>query len=342
MTRESDYLSNKLKERGERVGANPNNASSSFVQHKTIGALRDTMSVDKQARGDREDLEYRNLPIRLAWITRVPDGYRAVMTGTRYNPETVEGDCSEISKLFKATMPEISSLLLRSDNIFIDTDRPTQNPIVVEDLYAEGGLIVDDGEYTVMGKDNSIYSGYVFNKVIDFAGRSVGARLWTDGERFAFQDLIAGDEAREELPTKFVSTPTAGLWGTFGLTRDGDVAVMLPFKIKSVIGDYKKKILGHTIFGNTISIIVTPSLAKPVNATGIKNDDIGEHMNANIYYIPDTYKFFGLGTNRVDLVGDSRDLRRRQLQLYIGVAKSKKLDAQRTTDSGMSILTISL
>jgi len=318
MTKETDFMKNKVNERGEdRVGADIGMISE-HIRPRAIKVLKDVMSIDPTAKGDRGDLEGRNLPIRVAWINRTPGGYRVALVGAKYAPETVDGDDEEISNLFKDVLPDISSMLLRSDDLFIDNSRKTVDPIVVEDTFAVPELIVNDGEYTVMSESNSLYKGYIFNNVVDFGGKTVGARIWSDGKRFAFQDAIAGDEARDVFPTKIDSEPHTGSWGTFGFLDDGKLKLFLPFNIKGVTrAGGRSTIQGHTVFGNDISIIMTPGISKPLLASGIRNDEIGELLNANIYYLPTSYRFFGLGTERVDLIEVPGDLRRRQMKVYL-------------------------
>jgi len=348
MTRETDSLLNKIVDEEyiegirTRVKTEPG-VRDEFRRHKTIKALDDVLAVSTQSIGDVSDLKDRNLPIRIAWITKTPDGFRAVMVGDKYQPETVTGSLETMVKLFKATRPEISSSLLGSDHVFIEEGRSTVNPIVVEDIYGTPAGIAVDGEYTVMDKHDSIYTGYVFNKIIDFAGNTVGSRLWTDGVRFAFQDALAGDEARDDLPTKIASSPSAGIWGTFGSAKDGAVTVFTPFKIKGVIKaphSEKTTILASTIFGNPIAIVTINGISKAVSATGIKNDELGESLNANIYYVPSTYQFFGLGQERVDLIDDPLHLRSRQLKLFFAAEggnygiKNEQKNGKRTNRHG--------
>lgn len=334
MSRETEGLLNKISPSpveyiGGRVKADPG-VVAQYVKNKTVGVLRDVLAPESHSEGDKKDLEEKNLPIRIAWINRTPDGYRVVMTGMKYNPETVDGDLEEISKLFSNTIPDISSMLMKSDDIFIDNNRSTRDPIVVEDTFAIPELVATDGEYTVMTEGDSIYVGYVFNKICDFSGKAVGARIWADGQRFAFQDMIAGDEARDIMPTKVMSKPTTGSWGSFGFLKDDELTLFLPFKIKGMAEQYgKQTMIGHTIFGNNIALIVTPNIQKAVSATGIKNDELGDLLNANIYYIPAHYRYFGLGNERVDLIEEPHELRRRQMKIYLAKEPSMLVDSDK-------------
>ena len=298
-----------------RVASDPD-VSADFTRHKTMAVLDDVLTAKPSSGGDARDLNERNLPAKIVWISRVPGGYRAVLVGARYNPESVEGDIEEISKLFKS-IPDITSQLLRSDDIYIENERKTRDPIILEDSFSIPNLLVDDGEYFVMAKDDSMYRGFLFNNVVDLSGRIVGARLWTDGIRFAFQDGIVGDEARDSMPTKIAAEPAEGEWGTYGYMDGDEFKILLPFKVKTIVPGPRLMMRCHTIFGNSISLIISPNVSRIVSATGIKNEELGELLNAAIYYVPAAYSFFGLGTQRIDLLSNPEELRRRQIKMYL-------------------------
>lgn len=285
-------------------------AMASFALNKTLQVVREILGTKPTTFDDYMDFIERSAPVHLVCLKKLSNGrWRATSTNDYfYKPVVKDMKPAEVVAAFSEVEPGIANLLNSSDTVLIESpNRSHVRPVILEDHPLVAELAGDDGHYIAITKDGSFVEGLLVNRVLDYSGNSVAAKLFFAGNAHALQEQMVGERIGDVPPELKEGSLEVGAEGTFLGSDEVGQFVMVPFKVTNVgrVMDYAvSQAIGPA--GEKLTFVMMPGVTRFVNATGIADPMLGDKIAGNIYYVPPSFKFIELG-KKLRLVEDPRE-----------------------------------
>lgn len=285
-------------------------AMSTFALNKTLQVVREILGTKPTTFDDYMDFIEGAAPTHLACLKKLSNGRWRVTTTNDYfyKPVVKEMRPQEAVLAFSDLEPGLPNLMNSSDTVLVESpDRKHIRPVILEDHPLVAELVGDDGHYITITKDGSFVEGLLVNRVLDYSGTVVGAKLFMSGNAHSLQERMVGERIGDVPPELKEGSLEVGAEGTFLGSDDAGQFVLMPFKVTNVgrIQDYAvSQAIGPA--GEKLTFVIMPGVTRFVNATGIADPMLGDKIAGNIYYIPPSFKFIELG-KKLRIVEDPRE-----------------------------------
>jgi len=273
-----------------------------YAKNRTIGLLKKIIDMPSLTEKEMESMALNDLPANVIKVEKVK-GNRYSITTTPdkvYSPTEIETDYSGALRMLKKIDPSVAGKLDSGDTfVLINRMQPLARPVCLEDMSFDIQNIKGAGEYIAVTNGEEIIKGVAIDNVMDFSGKVIGPNLFTDGNFFTLQDMVASEKVSPNFhPTAYKSFyPNTN--GTFWWMDEDGVYCLLPFKIKSTFRKNGKDVINAVDYWkNPVEFIVTPEVNKLVSISGIKNAETNEVMESQRYYVPSSWGFMQLGRRK--------------------------------------------
>jgi hypothetical protein len=327
----------------------------SWSKPEKVKYLQTLMTCDGLTPDDYENAMQRVIPKNVAYFKREAPGQWKVtcFSDYLYDPQVERYSETELLDKFGGNQ-EIADQIWESNDFILTMGHQTVEPLIMS---SDSLPVVDDcgcsGQYIVATKGMEILSGAVIDTVCDYLGNDLGLKVFIgDSGSWGVAGNIVGEltgditswESKE-------SAPCPGEWTCFVYPKDmGGYKASLPFKIRNQYSDRGKVCLtGHDMYMRDAVFIMTPGLKTMVCATNVTSPVLGEHLGANVYYVPASWCLCSLG-RKVNLVETKAEFHRdfRNQTVYqihrnaeaagssrtVNIRKAGNIQNSRTTDTG--------
>jgi len=281
-----------------------------FALNKTLQLVREILGTKPTSFDDYMDFIEKAAPAHLVCLKKLSNGrWRATVTNDYfYKPVVKEMTAGEAALSFSELEPGLPNLMNASDTVLVESpNRAHVRPVILEDHPLVAEPVGDDGHYMTVTKDGSFVEGLLVNRVLDYSGVPVAAKLFMTGNAYSLQERMVGERIADAYADLKEGSLEVGAEGTFLGSDDVGQFVMVPFKVTNVgkIMDYAvSQAMGPA--GEKLTFVIMPGVTRFVNATGIADPMLGDKIAGNIYYVPPSFKFIELG-KKLRIVEDPRE-----------------------------------
>jgi len=289
-----------------------------FVRNKNVDVLNKIIKARPLSADDYKNITRHVFPKNVVLFEKDgPGQWKLTMYNDHFNQsETVMCKESDILETFVGTK-EITEGIYRGEGFVYTVGHKVQRPIVWhEGMTPDTEPIAQDGVYLIVTENKQVEKGYAFKGFQDYDGNPLPYTLWYDGDCFSVQEKIQGERlTAEEGWDHPENALKEGVWGTFLITDEGgERHAKMPFKIHAVYkqGDrhwHRVMVRASDIFGHDVNFILDEGTEKWRSATGALDPHLASELGARGYFVPKDAQFITLGSQRIHLMRDQKDVR---------------------------------
>ncbi len=289
---------------------------------------RRTLARHPTSGDDLIDTAHSILPMNVLRIRQTASGDYEVteISDTAYLPRRRILNTMELIAQYGKRVDNLLDVLAsKSQDIVVTIDHQERDPLILEDYNVDPVMLETTGEVMVATEAGEFRQGRLFADVMTFEGHHLPYRLFTDGQCFAMQARIAGQQMGT-MPRVVGSIPNDGEWGCYvHQDDDGHVEATVPFKVIAhhMEDGLSRMVVSTLMSGFPIVLQSERGIGRIYNPMGMTNA-VAQYM-ATTFKIPADYTYVRCGylsplVEAPDLVNNAvqRHLKSR-LQFHEGV-----------------------